>query len=61
MSSGIKGRLKSRMLTDEDIAMFHDGTHSELADMLGARPVFNSTGQLEGFYFAVWAPNTQGM
>ena len=59
MSSGIKGRLKSRMLTDEDISMFHDGTHSELADMLGARPVFNSTGQLEGFYFAVWAPNAQ--
>ena len=59
MSSETDGRLRSHMLSEEDIAMFHDGTHSELADMLGARPVFNSTGQLDGFYFAVWAPNAQ--
>ena len=49
MSSGIKGRLKSRMLTDDDIAMFHDGTHSELADMLGARPVLTAPGSLRAF------------
>ena len=52
---------QSRMINDFDIYLFHEGTHFELANTLGARPVFNSTGQIDGYYFAVWAPNAKSV
>ena len=52
---------QSRMISDFDIYLFHEGTHFELANTLGARPVFNSTGQIDGYYFAVWAPNAKSV
>ena len=38
-------------LTDEDLYLFGEGTHSRLADKLGAHPLDDGTS------FAVWAPN----
>ena len=38
-------------LTDEDLYLFGEGTHSRLADKLGAHP------HDDGTSFAVWAPN----
>lgn len=61
MDSGKDGRLKNRMLSEQDIAMFHDGTHFEVADMLGARPIFNSTERIDGYYFSVWAPEAESI
>ncbi|OAQ20114.1 1,4-alpha-glucan branching protein GlgB [Thermosulfurimonas dismutans] len=42
-------------LTDLDIYLFREGTHSRLYEKLGAHPV-EVDGE-EGVYFAVWAPN----
>ena len=51
------GTDEGRLIGPLDVYLFRQGTHFEAYNMLGARPVFNSTGQIDGYYFAVWAPN----
>src|SRR5437773_6449300 len=43
------------LLTDEDLYLFNEGTHSRLFQKLGAHEVTAEGGQ--GTYFAVWAPD----
>ncbi len=50
---------RSKMISDLDLYLACEGTHRNLDEILGARPVFNSTGLVEGYYFAVWAPNAK--
>ncbi|MEE9413789.1 MAG: 1,4-alpha-glucan branching protein GlgB [Acidimicrobiales bacterium] len=40
-------------ITDEDRSKFNSGSHVDLAKVLGAHP------QVEGVWFAVWAPNAE--
>ncbi|MBR2860520.1 MAG: 1,4-alpha-glucan branching protein GlgB [Clostridia bacterium] len=47
------------MISDFDLYLACEGTHRNLADILGARPVVNSTGLVDGYYFSVWAPNAK--
>ena len=43
------------LITDDDVYLFNEGTHSRLYLKLGAHPL--PKGSPEGTYFAVWAPN----
>jgi len=45
------------LLTDDDIYLFNEGSHFGLYDKLGSHPL-TTQNQVEGTYFAVWAPNT---
>ena len=45
----------SGLLTEHDIFLFKEGTHTRLSEKLGAH-LTNSEG-LDGVHFAVWAPN----
>ncbi len=56
---GKENFTKSRMISDFDIYLVCEGTHQNLDEVFGARPVYNSTGLLDGYYFAVWAPNAK--
>jgi 1,4-alpha-glucan branching enzyme len=47
------------LLTDQDIHLFLEGTHSRLADVLGAHQT--NEGDQHGTYFAVWAPTAQSV
>jgi 1,4-alpha-glucan branching enzyme len=47
------------LLTDQDIYLFQEGTHSRLADVLGAHVI--NEGDQQGTYFAVWAPNAHSV
>jgi 1,4-alpha-glucan branching enzyme len=44
-------------LTDDDLYLFHEGTHFRLFDKLGAHP--RVIGSTQGVNFAVWAPNAE--
>lgn len=54
---GKENFTKSKMISDFDLYLICEGTHRNLDEVLGARPVKNSTGLVEGYYFALWAPN----
>jgi 1,4-alpha-glucan branching enzyme len=41
------------LLTDDDVYLFNEGTHTHLHEKLGAHPVQGGT------YFAAWAPNAR--
>jgi 1,4-alpha-glucan branching enzyme len=43
------------LLTDDDLYLFNEGSHLHLHHKLGAHPM--TVGDVEGTYFAVWAPN----
>ena len=43
------------MISDYDIHLFNEGTHTRLYDHLGARCV------KDGTHFAVWAPNAESV
>jgi 1,4-alpha-glucan branching enzyme len=43
------------LLTQDDLYLFNEGTHSRLYDKLGAHPL--TANGTYGTYFAVWAPN----
>ena len=45
--------------TELDQYLFGQGTHYDIYRKLGAHPV--KDGDEEGVYFAVWAPNAQGV
>jgi 1,4-alpha-glucan branching enzyme len=46
-------------LTDEDLYLFNEGTHTGLAEKLGAHLL--RSGGADGTYFAVWAPNAESV
>lgn len=46
-------------LTADDLYYFREGTHGDIANMLGAHPVIED-GQ-QAVHFAVWAPNAQSV
>ncbi|HEU5393585.1 MAG TPA: 1,4-alpha-glucan branching enzyme, partial [Candidatus Methylomirabilis sp.] len=50
-------RTDISLLTDEDLYLFNEGTHSRLAERLGAHPV--TAGGEDGVFFAVWAPDAE--
>ncbi len=56
---GKENYTKSRMISDFDLYLACEGTHRNLDEILGARPVCNSTGLIDGYYFALWAPNAK--
>jgi len=45
------------LLTDDDVYLFNEGTHSHLFEKLGAH-LLTAEG-VDGAYFAVWAPDTE--
>ncbi|MBI4318461.1 MAG: 1,4-alpha-glucan branching protein GlgB [Chloroflexi bacterium] len=45
------------IVTEDDLYLFNEGTHSRLYEKLGAR-VWTTNG-IQGTYFAVWAPNAE--
>lgn len=47
------------LLTDQDIYLFKEGNHSRLYEKMGAHVV--TAGEVEGTYFAVWAPNARSV
>jgi 1,4-alpha-glucan branching enzyme len=49
--------MASRALTDNDIYLFQEGTHVQLADVLGAHAAHDQGGT----HFAVWAPNARAV
>jgi len=44
-------------LSDDDLFLFNQGRHFDLAEKLGAHPM--TAGDGEGVYFAVWAPDAE--
>ncbi len=46
-------------LTDQDLHLFNEGTHNQLADRLGAHPI--TVDGVAGTIFGVWAPNARGV
>jgi 1,4-alpha-glucan branching enzyme len=56
-SGGIMNVKKSSLLTDHDIYLFKEGSHFNLHDKLGSHLI--SFGDVQGAYFAVWAPNAK--
>ncbi len=45
------------LLSDDDLFLFNEGSHYKLYEKLGAHP--GNTGDADGTYFAVWAPNAR--
>jgi 1,4-alpha-glucan branching enzyme len=45
--------------TDHDIYLFKEGSHCQLHDKLGSHPM--TVAGIAGTYFAVWAPNAEGV
>ncbi len=52
-------RYDVTLLTDHDLHLFNEGAHFRLYEKLGAHAV--ETGTAKGVYFAVWAPNAEGV
>ncbi len=51
--------VRSSLLTEQDIFLFKEGTHTRLAERLGAHLIANEG--REGVHFAVWAPNAKAV
>jgi 1,4-alpha-glucan branching enzyme len=47
------------LITDDDLHLFNEGTHARLYEKLGAHRL--EIGGVDGTYFAVWAPNAEGV
>ena len=47
------------LLTDDDLYLFNEGNHYRLYEKLGSHPL--RSGDQEGTYFAVWAPNCESV
>ncbi len=52
-------RYDVTLLTADDLHLFNEGTHYRLYEKLGAHPL--QSGGQSGTYFAVWAPNAEGV
>jgi 1,4-alpha-glucan branching enzyme len=48
---------KKTLLSDQDLYLFNEGNHFRLNEKLGSHLI--SEGDLEGTYFAVWAPDAE--
>jgi 1,4-alpha-glucan branching enzyme len=46
-------------LTEDDLYLFNEGSHFRLYEKLGAHPM--TVDEVEGTYFAVWAPDAEGV
>jgi 1,4-alpha-glucan branching enzyme len=51
------GRAGYSLVGEQDVYLFHEGTHRRLAERLGAHRMPDS----DGYSFAVWAPNAQAV
>ena len=47
----------STLLSDADLSLFNEGNHFKLYEKFGAHPM--TVANVEGTYFAVWAPNAR--
>jgi 1,4-alpha-glucan branching enzyme len=47
------------LMTDDDLYLFNEGTHTHLFEKLGAHPM--DVEGVDGTYFAVWAPDAQSV
>ena len=47
------------LLTNDDLFLFNEGSHFHLQEKLGAH--ITTSGGKEGTYFAVWAPDAEGV
>ena len=54
-----KQLTETTVLTDDDLHLFNEGTHYRLYEKLGAHPM--RVDGVAGTYFAVWAPNAEGV
>lgn len=52
-------RVSANELTDHDIFLLKEGTHTRLAEKLGAH--LTSRDGIQGVHFAVWAPNAKAV
>jgi len=50
-------RYEISMLTNDDLFLFNEGSHYRLYEKLGAHPI--TVDEMEGTYFAVWAPDAK--
>jgi len=50
-------RYDVTLLTEDDIYLFNEGNHFRLYEKLGSHPL--ASGNIDGTYFAVWAPNAE--
>jgi 1,4-alpha-glucan branching enzyme len=57
--AGVRALAPSAALSDHDVYLFREGTHTRLYDKLGAH-LGDDDGQ-PGAAFAVWAPNAEGV
>ena len=51
--------MTDRVMTDNDVYLFNEGTHHQLYDRLGAHLL--RRGSVDGTQFAVWAPNAEAV
>jgi 1,4-alpha-glucan branching enzyme len=51
----------SSLLTDDDVYLFNEGTHRQLASKMGAHVVPSTAGASAGVTFAVWAPSARAV
>jgi len=54
-----KSNLNPQVITEFDLHLFHEGTHYEIFNKLGAHPM--TVDGIRGVYFAVWAPNAKSV
>jgi 1,4-alpha-glucan branching enzyme len=52
-------RYDVSLITDDDAYLFNEGNHFRLYEKLGAHPLAHQSE--DGTYFAVWAPNAEGV
>ena len=52
-------RVSANQLTEHDIFLLKEGTHTRLADKMGAH--LTSRDGLQGVHFGVWAPNARAV
>ncbi|NJK82325.1 MAG: 1,4-alpha-glucan branching enzyme, partial [Chloroflexaceae bacterium] len=60
VSENVQAVLRSgelSLLSDEDIELFHEGSHLHLYEKMGAHPM--TVDGVAGTYFAVWAPHAK--
>ena len=50
---------RARLISDHDVFLFREGTHSRLYEKLGAHLVQTDRGR--AVHFAVWAPNAEAV
>jgi 1,4-alpha-glucan branching enzyme len=52
-------RGRASLLSDQDVYLFNEGTHTRIQDRLGGHPL--TVDGVEGVAFAVWAPNAEAV